>query len=276
MKTQLFPINYFTHIWTPQKIFQGRKLLKWWQIVFVFLFLNGLLMIPISLNYAKMDDFPAGAYFPETMELIDEDLVGFMQNVEVINGQLRSTADYFRETTEGIVAVGLMDKDVEAALEKNHVLLFLEDHFVLKEGENPAFTVPYPKTFSFQDVTTRAEFQQLLFDAWFIQNKTYIVFSLTLITGTISFISMLFIVLGSALILYFTKMSKLSSIQTFKESINLILNCISLATIVATVIGIIHFNVIVMMMLQTIGLIFMLLAVYYKTQLKDEQFDNAG
>ncbi len=269
MKTDLFPINYFTMIWTPQKIFQGRKLLKWWQIIFVFLFLNSLLMIPISLNYAKMDTFPAQAYFPDALKLVDEELVMFLQEVSVEEGKLRSPVNYIREHDQGIVAVGISEKKMTEALEKNEALLFLDDHFVLKEGDNPVFKVPYPKNFLIQEVTSKEELQEMLADAWFRQNKTYIVFSLTLITGTISFISMLFMILGSAVFLYLTKLGHFSALQNFKEAVNLIINCISLATIVATVVGIFHFNVIVMMMLQTVGLIFMLLAVYYKTYLKE-------
>ena len=269
MKTQLFPINYFTHIWTPQKIFQGRKLLKWWQIVFVFLFLNGLLSIPISLNFAKMDEFPASVYFPETLELLDEQLLRFMQGVEVVEGKLRSPSRYIQKTPDGIVAVGLTDQEVEEALEKSYALIFLEDYFLIKKGENPAFSVPYPKTFSFHDVTTIAELQQLLSDDWFLQNKTYVVFSLTLVTGTVTFISLVLLVTGSAFLLYLTKMGKFSAIQSFKESLTLVLYCLSQPTMAAMVIGIIHFNVILMMMVQTLGLIILLLAVYYKTQLQD-------
>lgn len=274
MKTDVFPVNYFTNIWTPKRIFRSRKQFKWWQIIIVFLFLHGLMMIPISLHYATKDTFPIRAYYPKTMGFIDDEIVLLLQDVKVVEGRLIGGVPFQREKEDGIVAFGLSEQEAREFLDYEYALLFLDDHFIIKEGDHPVSYIPYTKSFSLHGVQTVDEFHEVLSRAWLIPNKVYFVSSLTLITGTIIFISTLFIVFGSALFLYFTKAGNVSSIRSFKEAITIIVNCLGIPTFAAMIAGIIHFNVIAMIMMQTIGLIFILLAVFFTTQLKDEKAND--
>lgn len=113
----------------------------------------------------------------------------------------------------------------------------------------------------------------MLSEQWFIQNQVFIVAFFTLIISLIQFVMLILTVFGSALFLYFTKNSPITSIETYKESVNLLINAISLPTIIATLFGLISFNVITMQMIQVVGLIGMLMVIYFKTQFNIENIE---
>ncbi len=55
-----------------------------------------------------------------------------------------------------------------------------------------------------------------------------------------------------------------------KESVNFISNCMGLPTLIALIIGLIQFDIVVMLMIQSVGLVVMLLLAFYQTRYNDE------
>ena len=106
------------------------------------------------------------------------------------------------------------------------------------------------------------------------QNKIFIVMIFSVMISAFLFVIVLFLTLGSAFFLYLTKKSSLSSIKTFKESVNLILNLLTLPTIIAMIFSLFHFDITLMLSIQTLGLVLMLIMVYYKTKLNDNNILN--
>ena len=64
------------------------------------------------------------------------------------------------------------------------------------------------------------------------------------------------------------------SITTYKETVNLVINLLSLPTILATLFGLIHFDIVLMVTIQTLGLLIMLVVVYAKTQFNDKKLES--
>lgn len=270
MKSDVFPLNYFKSIWSPNQIFKNRHQLNWFQIFVVLLFVNSLLMIPVALNYVKMDTFPVEDTLPGSFGLIDEAVVLKLQAGNYENGTLELPESFVLSTENGMVSGLLTESETDEALTADNALLFQETEFVIKEGDQSLETIPYTKDFDLSKVTTVAELKEALSRQWFIKNKAYTVATLMSLVFSITLVSTLFLTFGSAIFLYLTKKSKFSSIDTYKESVNLLTNCIGLPSFVALLLGLIQFDIIIMLMIQSVGLVMMLLVVFYKTRFNDK------
>ncbi|EDP67204.1 hypothetical protein CAT7_00346 [Carnobacterium sp. AT7] len=270
MKSDVFPLNYFKSIWSPKQIFKNRHQLNWFQIFVVLLFVNSLLMIPVALNYVKMDTFPVEDTLPGSFGLIDEAVVLKLQAGNYENGTLKLPESFVLSTENGMVSGLLTESETDEALSADNALLFQETEFVIKEGDQSLETIPYTKDFDLSKVTTVAELKEALSRQWFIKNKAYTVATLMSLVFSITLVSTLFLTFGSAIFLYLTKKSKFSSINSYKESVNLLTNCIGLPSFVALLLGLIQFDIIIMLMIQSVGLVMMLLIVFYQTRFNDK------
>ncbi|RDW16963.1 DUF1189 domain-containing protein [Oceanobacillus arenosus] len=270
MKTDIFPLNYFKTIWTPLKVFRGRQQLNWLQILVIFLFLNALIMIPVSLSFAKMDAFPIEGSFPNAFALIDESAVTAMKEAEFTNGRVDLPSSFLFTSDNGVIGGALSKKEADELIKEENAIIFLADKLIIKEGDNPISEVKYTKDFTLDNVTSTAELKTAISQQWFIQNKGFIVGSLILAVFSLSLASIVFIVLGSSIFIYFTRKGQFSSIKTFKESVNLIVNAMGLASVISMVIGLIRYDMITMLMIQSFGAVLMILAVFYKTRFNDD------
>lgn len=270
MKTDAFPLNYFKSIWSPTKSFKNRHQLNWFQIFIVLLFVNSLLMIPVSLNYMEMDTYPVEGTLPNSFGLIDETDVLNLQEGTYENGTLDLPSSFVRTSDKGTVAGLLSDTEMEQALDAENALVFQKDAVIIKEGDQTVSTVPYTKDFDLSKVTNVNDAKESLSRQWFIKNRGYVVATLMFLVFSITFVSTIFLTFGSAVFLYLTKKSDYSSIKTYKESVNFISNCMGLPTLIALIIGLIQFDIVVMLMIQSVGLVVMLLLAFYQTRYNDE------
>lgn len=270
MKTDKFPLTYFKNIWTPKRSFKGRHQLNWFQLIVVLLFLTSLLMVPVALNYAKMESYPIDESYPETFDLIDESVVAALQKTTIVNGMLQPQTEVNIETKNGNISIGSSEEQVKQKLEEKNALVFAKNEFYLKNEGVPISKVQYTKDVDLSNIQTIKEAKAELSRQWFIQNRGYVVGSLMLLVFSILFISTLFIVFGSAFFLYLTRKSSFSSIQTYKESLNVIENAMGLSTLVALVSAFIQFDIVVMLTIQSLGLVLMILMVFYQTKFNDK------
>lgn len=270
----IFPINYFKSIWTPSNIWFNRHDLKWWQMILVILFLNGLMTIPVTLNYANMTEFPVTDYYPNAMALVDDQVVTEIQQVTFVNGEMLIDQPVVSESAEGTVAFGLADDQLETlAASGKTALIFQENQFVLMEAGAPTATVLYTKDFDLKGLD-QAGIQESLSQQWLDQNRVLVVLIFSSVISLIFLAMNLFLVAIAALMFYMTKGSPVTSIESYRESINLILNALSLPTVLAMAYGLYNFDVSLMASLQTIGLVTMLLLVMWKTRFRDQTLDE--
>lgn len=270
----IFPINYFKSIWTPSNIWFNRHDLKWWQMMLVILFLNGLMTIPVTLNYANMTEFPVTDYYPNAMALVDDQVVAEIQQVTFENGEMLIDQPAVLESAEGTTAFGLADDQVNAlAASGKTAIIFQENQFILMEAGAPTATVLYTKDFDLTGLD-KAGIQGSLSQQWLDQNRVLVVLIFSSVISLIFLAMNVFLVGIAALMFYMTKGSPVTSIETYKESINLILNALSLPTVLAMAYGLYNFDVSLMASLQTIGLVTMLLLVMWKTRFRDQTLDE--
>lgn len=270
LKTDIFPINYFKSIWTPVQAFKNRHELKWWQLLIVTIFLNALLIIPVTINYAKIDTFPLEDFYPNAVEMIDEELIQPLGEANYSSGVMTLEESFLIENEHGIVAGGLEAEEQETIMEEANVLIFEPNQFILIEEGVPLSTVLYTRDFTLENIQSIQEIREELGRQWFNQNRVLIVLIFSLMIAAFLFVMTFLIVAGAAFLMYLTKKTDFTSITTYKESVNFILNLLSLPTIVALIISLFYFDIILMLSIQYMGLVLLLLLTFYQTQFNDQ------
>lgn len=270
MKTDVFPLTYFKNIWTPRRIFKKRHQLNWFQLILVLFFLTSILMVPVSLNFIKMETYPIEESYPDTFELIDESVVEVFQQIPSGDGVLNTESELRIVVENGIVSLTESEAVIKEELKAKNALIFSENQFYLKNKDVPVSTIQYTKDFNPSEIKSVEDMKAALSRQWFFQNRIYIIGSLLLLVFSILFVSTSLIVLGSAVFLYLTKKNTFSSIKTYKESVNLILNALGIPSLLALISGFVQFDVIVMLTIQSVGLALMILAVFYTTRFNDK------
>lgn len=254
MQNATFPLNYFKSTLTPINMFRGRKFLSWPKIIFVILFLNGLMMIPIVLNYANEESFSLQATYPVIFEMVDE---------EVVNA-LNSEEDFFIEREQGVVVRG---SDEAAALENENVLFFGETEMVLKEGDSPVSRATYTKDLNWgrsaESVRTEISRQ------WYYMNRVFIVTTYSFMIAGMLLLMNVLLVIGAAFFMYLAGKNSNMEIDSFKESVNLIVNAVGLPVLLSLVIGLILPEITTMMSVQSMGLVLTIVLLYFKTRFSE-------
>lgn len=274
LKTDIFPINYFKSIWSPIQAFKNRKELNWFQLFVVLLFLNSLLTIPVTINYANIDSFPLEDFYPNAVQVVDEEVVIALNNATYQDGKMIIDDPFIIENEHGIIAGDLNSQDEELITAEDNYIIFEENQFIVSDKNAPEASVLYTKDFSLAELVDEKDVVNELSRQWFNQNRILIVLFFSLMISVFLFAMSSLLTFGSAFFLYLTKKSALTSITTYNESVNLILNILSLPTIIAMLGAFIHFDVTLMVTLQMVGLIIMLLVIYFKTNFNDDRLDG--
>ena len=270
MKTDVFPLTYFNTIWTPRQIFKKRHKLNWLQLVFILFFLTSLLMIPVSLNFLKMETYPIEESYPEAFKLMDKSVVRAFQQATNEKGVLVTEPGVSVVKDNGVMSITESNSVIQKALKAENALIFSKNEFVLKNKGVPVSNIPYTKDFNPSQINSVEDMKEAVSRQWFFQNRVYVIGSLLLLVFSILFVSTILIVLGSAVFLYLTKKNSFSSIKTYKESVNLILNALGIPTLLALISSFIQFDIVVMLTIQSIGLALMILMVFYTTRFNDK------
>ena len=270
MQNKSFPINYFNSVLTPVKNFIGRKQLSWPKLLFVILFLNGIMMIPIVINFTQTEDIQLKSTFPSIYDLIDEDVVDSLNQTTSEKGQVTFTEPFILEKEVGIVLGGVDEQEIEEALEMTNALVFAEDRFYLKEGDLPVSEITYTADVQLNGWQTVDDLQAEINRQWFQYNRVFIVATYSfMITGMILLMNLL-LVFGAAFFIRLAGRSAMIEINTYKESVNLILNAMGIPVLLAFLLGLVMPDISMIMSVQTFGLVVMLVLIYFRTQFSED------
>lgn len=275
LKTDVFPLNYVKNIWSPLKAFKNRFVLTWPMMIVVIIFLNALMVIPVTLNYAEMESFPFEEYYPiAASQLIDDQVVDELQTVDVNEGQLSIPEPFQVENANGEVVGGLSLDEIENHISSPNFIAFQENQLIIAEEGLPTATVLYTRDVSFGEMETKAEIVEEISRQWFNQNRVLIVLIFSFLISTFLLFMLLFLVFGSSFLLYLTKKGSLTTIKTYKESVNLILNSLAVPTFLAMLFGLFYFELYIMVTIQSLGMAAYLFWIWYKVQFNDQRLSN--
>lgn len=267
MRIDIFPLNFFLSTFSPKKMFENRNILNWRKSLIVILFLNALLTIPGSVYFANLDSFSFDLFYPKSFESISEDVSQFLNQATYRNG-LMVVEDPFLYETESkssIVAGGVSDKKIDKLTDYENIVIFSESYFSFQENELPVLSNPYTADFSLENKNSGEIKAELNFQI-FQQNKPLLVFLFSLAL-TVAFLLMnIIIIFGAAFLIFLSKINSLFSIRSYKESINLVLNCLTIPTLISSMIGLIHFDVTILLTIQMSGLALLIALNFYQTQ----------
>ena len=270
MQNKSFPINYFNSVLTPVKNFIGRKQLSWPKLLFVILFLNGIMMIPIVMNFTQTEAIQLKSTFPAIYDLIDEDVVDSLNQTTSEKGQVTFTEHFILEKEVGIVLGGVDEQEIEEALEMTNALVFAEDRFYLKEGDLPVSEITYTADVQLNGWQTVDDLQAEINRQWFQYNRVFIVATYSfMITGMLLMMNLL-LVFGAAFFIRLAGRSAMIEIDTYKESVNLILNAMGIPVLLAFLLGLVMPDISMIMSVQTFGLVVMLVLIYFRTQFSED------
>ncbi|QII82480.1 DUF1189 family protein [Jeotgalibaca arthritidis] len=270
MQNKSFPINYFNSVLTPVKNFIGRKQLSWPKLLFVILFLNGIMMIPIVMNFTQTEAIQLKSTFPAIYDLIDEDVVDSLNQTTSEKGQVTFTEPFILEKEVGIVLGGVDEQEIEEALEMTNALVFAEDRFYLKEGDLPVSEITYTADVQLNGWQTVDDLQAEINRQWFQYNRVFIVATYSfMITGMLLMMNLL-LVFGAAFFIRLAGRSAMIEINTYKESVNLILNAMGIPVLLAFLLGLVMPDISMIMSVQTFGLVVMLVLIYFRTQFSED------
>ncbi|MEY8292850.1 DUF1189 domain-containing protein [Carnobacteriaceae bacterium 52-44] len=274
MKEEIFPINYFKSVWSPIRAFKNRHQLNWIQLIIVLLFLNGLMTVPVTMNYTQIEAVSIENFYPNAIKIIDDQTISELRGVHYKNGEMLFDQPFITENNHGIIAGGLSLEQKEELLKEESYILFERNQLTIKENNQLEATLLYTKDFSLEGLSQEKEVVNEISRQWFNQNRIFMVLIFSLMLSVFLFVMQLLIVFGSALFLYLTKKSSITSIETYKESVNFVLNLLTLPTFLVVLLSLVHFDITLMLSFQTLGLIVMLLFVFYKTKLNDNNILN--
>lgn len=267
---QTFPLNYFSQLRSPKHIFAGRKQLSWPNFSLIFLFLVSLMVMPITLYYAnQVKEIPL-EQFLTVNQLIDQNGATRFSQLKVSEGKLKSSKSIIYHTDELMIGVGLTK---EQQKENGTFIDFEKNHWTIQQNEGGQirnYQMNYQSTFRPGSVKTPEAFQIFLEKEFYASNRSTIILSYSISLGILLFIMTGLILFGASFFLWMTRKSQFSSIQTFKESANLMLQVIGIGSILAALVGFIHFDFVWMLGIQSTIAVLLLLWIFAKTRFKDE------
>lgn len=266
MKKAPFPFSYFVNTITPSRVFYGRKALSKIQILVVFIFLTGIMLIPVTINTARSTTFQLPEIMPKMFQQLDTETLAAFKKVDFNEGRLKTESSGWVNQKE---TVGFLLTDAEFETLKSGIN-FGETSMELKDQSGYNFEVQYTKDFNPSQFTTVTELKQGISGQWLIQNRAFVAFTFIAMSGSLILVSHVILVFGGAFFVWLTRKNHFSSINSYQESLNLILNGLGLSSFFGMVFGLIQFDMSLVLSIQSFGLVLMLLGVFVTTRFNDE------
>ncbi|MGY3765433.1 hypothetical protein ACWOAH_02615 [Vagococcus vulneris] len=265
MKSIHFPISYVASCFSPKKMFTGRKRLSVGQMFVVIIFLIFLLMNPVALNARNLPFLNLADVTPHLMADLatNKANAAAVQQLNIENNQLEKAP--VGQLGPQIYAE-LSDKDADKVATG---IIFNRDNFVIKDQNGITFSLAYTQNMSFSRIENSKELIDTINTSWNEQTTGYRIISTTLLIGGLLIVSTLILVFGASFFIWLTRKNQFSTISTYQESLNLILNALFIPTLIALVSGLFMYDLSLMLTIQSLGLAVVIMLVFVKTKFND-------
>lgn len=273
MEAKKFPINYLSSTLSPVRAFLGQSQLKWPAIIVIILFLNAMMMIPLTLSFSQME-WNLEATFPSVYSMIDEEVVKELQQSRMEKGILSFQEPFSLEKPAGVVAGGIPDSEGERALENRNALLFNGNEMIIKEEGAPLSVTAYTNDVNWASLQNPEEVKRAIENQWFRFNRVYLVASYSFMISFMLLVMNLFLIFGAGFFVYMAKRSSFEENSSYKESVNLIVNAMGVPVLLAVLFGLANPDITILMTIQTLGLVLMIVAIYFQTHFSKRYLKN--
>lgn len=263
MKSSQFPVTYFANCFSAKKMFLNRRELKIWQMLIVIIFLIFMLLNPVAINANNSPEFKLDNIMPDLTKQVSESKFEEIKQITFTNNKLTEQES---QKLSNEIYLNTSKKDFEKV---KTGLNFENDKLVMKDENGLSFELRYTDDWNFESFSSVKDFENWLNKEWNAQNAPYRILSMTILVAVLVLSSTLFLVFGTAFFIWLTKRNHISSIKSYKESLNVTLNSLFLSTLIATIIGLIHYDITLMMTIQAFGLAIQVLIIFAKTKFND-------
>ena len=259
---RIFPLNYFLTIFNATKCFSNRRYLKIWQRIILLLLLTSILLIPISIHLTTMERVYLTDYFPQPIQLIDQEV---MNDLQANFG--RDTV--IRDDQEGVIKTVETQTISENMLNSDVKLIFATDEYLIANNATNYTIQPYYDRDQLLAITDVEEFVVQLSADWFQANRLAVMLSNLAYIWLLIVISLILIIVGSTFFIGLMKKNQRFDIHSFDEANQLTFNTLGVPTLLSAMLGILILNPVQILTLHGLFYVLMLIWVYYKTHFND-------
>lgn len=258
-----FPANYFEAWTSPVKMFTKRKSMKWWQMILTFVFLFALVLTPVPLYYQQKTTVDIGEYMPEVSQMLnDRELQQIARTASYARGEYSFGKSQVLKDEKGrLTGINLSRKQVDKA---KAAVVMCDRFFYLRDRK-----VTYKIFYDEKNAPNEGRLKDQIVRTWYLRNKAAIAFSMMFLVGSIFLMTDVLIILVGSIFLWLARKSPMITIGSFREAVNVMLNVLGPASLLAFVFGTLHFDLSLMTAVQSAAAIILMLVVYTKTHFND-------
>ncbi|MGX7196954.1 hypothetical protein [Enterococcus olivae] len=258
-----FPINFFRSIFSVEKIFSIRSKINWVQLVLVFVFIQSLLLIPLSLGISQRGVELADDILPQEFS-VSEPVASKINQLNFLEGRLvTDETTILTESATFFIGINVSDGRSDNKMGMNFEQDFVDLTIEGTEGFH-GIRLIYTDTF-IEDLREEPVYEALQ-TAIYQQNAASIFLSRVVNIGMILLSMNGMLIIGVSVLFYLTK--RTSAIKTFKESLTLALALMSGGVLLATLIGFLTTDIFILFGVQSLWLVVMTILLFVKTRFK--------
>lgn len=262
MKYSYFPLGFFQSTINFKKMFTNKNILNIPLMFFIVFLLNAIFLMPSTVFLSRTQYFPIEKFYPKSFKLMDDDIANEIAKLDVESSKMV----IIREVTpknysiEKVIFSNSVEKTKSAATS----IIYNKNLLVLKEKGLSNLIVRLPQKFNLKkDIKKQIE------NLWLQQNRLLIILAGSALLSFLFLIVHLFLIFGGTFLLLLMNKGKNYRKLRFKSALNYLLNCITFPTIFSAIVGMMHYDIVVMFVIQSGGLAVNLLISTYKTWAKD-------
>lgn len=260
--TVSFPVRFFGSLFSPRRMFTNRNKYNWLQIIVLFIFLTAVMVMPIPFYYNHQTNFNLEPFLPQIDKMAKSNQMQTALNKMTYQDRTFKNVKHevIIQTPTNVAGFNLTKAD--QAGRKNVINLHATGFDIHSVGSQ--FTAKYASRHQ-----VHQDAHAFLVDSWYQSNKVMIGLFMLMTLGMIIVGVNLILVNGAAVFLLLSRHNKITDIRNYREAVNTTLAMMGIGSLVAMVIGLIHFDVTIELTVQSLSLAFVVLWVYMQTKFKD-------
>ncbi|WP_159550387.1 DUF1189 domain-containing protein [Streptococcus halichoeri] len=266
-----FPISYISHCRSPKAMFASRGEFSWWQNLLIIVFLNALMMIPVTLHYARMPTYPLERIVAKSLAPITDKTYHALTQGKIEKNTFQGPSLICRDG-ELVLAVLPTKRDLEkltAESTRQIIVTHNEWRFIEPKGKELRAQVR-GKDQSLVTLTTAKAVRAFVNQQWYDSNKASVLAFLLLSFALMVYVGTVIVIGLGAFFLTLTKQSRLFMIRSFSEGLGLMVNCLAWPSLLAILLSFFIQDPILVMNCQVFGTLLMLTVVFYKTHFRED------
>ncbi|WP_161980832.1 maltodextrose utilization protein malA [Streptococcus sp. S784/96/1] len=273
MLSQKFPFSYVTNMLTPRNMFAGRTAYSWWQLLVIVIFLNALILMPVSFHYAGMETYQIDRIVDNGLAAVTEKTYPALRGGSIQEGRFSGVSQLI-ETEEAVIAV-LPDAKTQEALAQSqkYGIVLTTDKWYFYYPNGSVIESFLSGQYNLSQLTSRNAVLDFLNQQWYNSHRAEVFVFVMLVYAALLYLGSALVVIAGGVTLYLTRKAGIFDLKTFKGCVGLLANCLglpSLLAVLANLTGLVE-NPIMVMNTQVFGSILMLMVVLYRTGFRDKQ-----